>query len=477
MSSLPSRPSRLNRGARVPLSCALLLAVALLPRAAAARRYTLPELIARVDAVYPGVQAARAGVGSADAQLSQANRLWWPTGQLTFGITGAPDVRCTDAAGFADSNKAVRQANCIATTVVDLRQSSFEQVFNWKGPALNLSFGLLQPLYTFGKIEATQQLARASVDNARAQVDKDRAEVAFNVTRAYWLLKWARTASAVLDDVQSRLKDWIKKINDEIDKGKSTYTENDVVRLKLALDTAAYTALDVDKAKELGLAGVRMLTDDPDADIDEDELDVAEPGEEPLGWYEDAARTHRPEARMLSAGATAARASHKLQFSSLLPDVGVALTFNYGYAPTMDDPANGFMNHPNTIGAGLSLVARYSLDVPMRLANLDKAKADERVMAERRKQALGGISIEIENAWLEARAARRKSDLLGHSEKVARGWYNAVDQNLQVGVAESRDLVDAARSYFELRMRHLQSIMDVNMAEASLKQTAGLLVK
>ena len=115
--------------------------------------------------------------------------------------------------------------------------------------------------------------------------------------------------------------------------------------------------------------------------------------------------------------------------------------------------------------------------MPLRLANLSKAKADERMLTQRRRQALGGISIEIENAWLEARAARRRSDLLAHSEKVARGWYNAVDQNLQVGVAESRDLVDAARNFFELRMRHLQSIMDVNMATTVLKQAAGVLVQ
>ena len=36
---------------------------------------------------------------------------------------------------------------------------------------------------------------------------------------------------------------------------------------------------------------------------------------------------------------------------------------------------------------------------------------------------------------------------------------------------------EAARSFFEYRMRHLQSIMDVNMAMATLKQTAGVLVQ
>ncbi len=478
MASLLSRLLRLIREPRVPFVLALVAGVVALPSTAAARRYTLPELIAKVNAEYPGVQAAREGVDAADAQLAQANRLWWPTGQLTFGLTGSPNLRCfrtTYGPDGAPNGEVPDTRDCTHTNVVDLR--SGEQVLPIHGVAFNLGINLIQPLYTFGKIEAARQAAKAGLDVAHAQVDKDRAEVTFNVTRAYWLLKWARASSAVLEDVISRLKEWIKKINDDIDEGKTTYTENDLVRIKLALDTAQVTALDVDKGRELGLAGLRMLIADPDADIDEEELDVGDLALQPLGFYEDAAVVHRPEARMLTAGTHAADAQRRLKLAELLPDVGIAVSFTYAYAQTVDDPQNAFMNHPNALGAGLALVLRYNLDVPLRLANRWKAAADERSIRERRKQALGGISIEIENAWLDARAARRRADLLAHSEKVARGWYNAVDQNLKVGVAESRDLVDAARNYFELRMRHLQSIMDVNMATATLKQAAGVLVQ
>lgn len=481
MTSLLSRLLLPIRGRRVPSTLAVLVAVAavsLWPRAAQAHKYTLPELIAKVQAHYSGVQAARAGVESADAQLSQATRLWWPTGQLTFGLTGSPDVRCFSSVFDPTQGKYVDvrdTVDCTHTDVVDLR--SGEQVLPIHGVAFNLSANLLQPLYTFGKIEAARAAAKAGIDVAKAQVDKDRAEVTFNITRAYWLLKWARASAAILDDVIQRLKDWIKKIDADIDKGKTTYTENDIVRLKLALDTAELTALDVDKAKELGLSGLRMLTEEPDADIDDEDLDVSEVSEQPLAWYEDAAVVHRPEARMVAGAVAAAAAQHRLHIANLTPDLGVMLSFTYAYAQSVDDPQNAFMNHPNSLGAGLSLVFRYNLDVPMRLANLSKARADEKMAIARRKQALGGISIEIENAWLEARAARRKSEILGHSEKVARGWYNAVDQNLQIGVAESRDLVDAASNYFQLRMRHLQSIMDVNMAIASLKQAAGVLAE
>ena len=467
---------------RVPLArvalVALAVAVALSPRSAAARRYTLPELIAKVNAQYPGVLAAREGVASADAQLSQATRLWWPTGQLTFGLTGSPEVRCIDPVTHQPwtepgGNQARALSNCLQTGVVDLR--SGEEVLPVHGVAFNLGINLVQPLYTFGKIEAARHAAQAGLDVAKAQVDKDRQDVTFNITRAYWLLKWSRAAAATLDDGISRLKDWVKKINDDIDKGKSTYTENDLVRLKLALDTAQLTALDVEKGEELGLSGLRMLIDEPDADIDDDELDIIDPADQPLAYYEDAASTHRPEARMVAAGMHAARAQRALHLANLMPDIGLAVSFTYAYAQSIDQPYNAFMNQPNALGAGLSLVMRYNLDVAERLANHSKAVSDERMAIERRKQALGGIYIEIQNAWLDARNARRRADLTGHSEKVARGWYNAVDQNLQVGVADSRDLVDAARNYFELRMRHLQSIMDVNMATATLKQAAGVL--
>ena len=46
-----------------------------------------------------------------------------------------------------------------------------------------------------------------------------------------------------------------------------------------------------------------------------------------------------------------------------------------------------------------------------------------------------------------------------------------------VGTGSPRDLVEAARNYFELRLRHLQAIMDVNMAVTQLKMASGSLTR
>jgi outer membrane protein TolC len=140
----------------------------------------------------------------------------------------------------------------------------------------------------------------------------------------------------------------------------------------------------------------------------------------------------------------------------------------------VDNPQNAFMNHPNSTSLGLSLAFRQPLDIPLRLANFDKARAEERAFDQKRKEALGGIALEIEKAYADADAARKRNKLTAHGEKIARGWYNSVDQLLQVGTVESKDLVDAARSYFELRLQHLSAIMDLNVALAGLKRAAGV---
>src|SRR5262249_34505824 len=94
MHSSRVRPLLMTLRARLPLAILTIALVSGVSSPASARKYTLQELIDRVSRSYAGVQAARENVSSAQAQLAQANGLLWPQGQLTFGITGTPNVKC-----------------------------------------------------------------------------------------------------------------------------------------------------------------------------------------------------------------------------------------------------------------------------------------------------------------------------------------------------------------------------------------------
>ena len=102
------------------------------------------------------------------------------------------------------------------------------------------------------------------------------------------------------------------------------------------------------------------------------------------------------------------------------------------------------------------------------------AEADADVVTAQRHLVRGGVDFEVERAYADLAEARRRMGSGERGQKTARGWLNAVRQNMDLGTAQPRDLVDSARSYFELRISYFQAIMDVNLATAALRRAAGL---
>jgi outer membrane protein TolC len=454
------------------------------PARARAVRYTLEQLLAKVQSDYPGVLAAREGVGGADAQIHQANRLWMPTGDLTFGITGSPSVQChvTDplTGAFIDKDpmgnpipRNARLNHCDSTGGYNILAS--DQFLPLHGAAFNLSLNLLQPLYTSGKIEAAREGARTQREAAQDNVEVARADVVLNAVRAYWGLKTTRAVLATMEEGRDKLSDWIKSVEKDMEGNAPKYTPSDGARLKLALDNLELVIVDMTRNRDIALSGLRVLVGEPDADVDEEELDVEQIQVQPLSYYQDEARLHRPEAKLLDAGIHGAKIWKRIKLTDLLPDFGLAFNFTYGYAQSVDNPSNAFMQHTDVLGVSLLLVMRQPLDFGMRLARLEQAAADERAAQQRRKQALGGIEWDIASAYANLEEAHKRYDRTGHAEKISRGWYRSLGDKLDSGEAQTtRDLAEAARNYFEMRIRHLQSIMDVNVARAQLRRSTGV---
>lgn len=453
---------------------ALLLACVALAPAARAERYDLAQLVARVKSRAPQIDAAEGAIAIADAQAHTARRLWAPTGELTFGLTGAPEVRCADETGYSDPNQAIRERNCVQTNVADLKNNkSLADALPIQGVGLRLDVKLLQPLYTFGKIEAARDAAAAGRTVAGLGVEQARAEAVTLAVRAYYARKWALGAQATLDEALGRLEGWVKKIDAEIERGKSTYSETDLLRLKIAVEHVHLLRLEIVKAGEIAQSGLRLLTQDREAEVDGAELVLPDDPQRPLAHYELSAELKRPESRMLKAGVEAAAAQRKLRIAEMLPDLGIAGSFTYAYASSVDDPQNGFFNRPNTLSLGLALVLRQPLDFGLRSGKLEQARAEERTALAKRRLAQAGLLLEVERAFAEAKEARQRSARTGRAERLARSWLTAIDQNMEMGVGESRDLVDAARAYLEMRLRHLQAILDVHVTGAQLQRAAG----
>jgi len=224
-------------------------------------------------------------------------------------------------------------------------------------------------------------------------------------------------------------------------------------------------------------AGVRTLlgSEAPaDLDVDAEPLEPLEVPKRPVTHYEEAARLNRPEVLALGFAARAKHALSLLEQRREYPDVALVATGSYAYAPSVDSPVNAFANNPfNGLGFGLAATLRMPLDLGPRFARTDRARAEADETELRRREALGGIALEVRKAFDEMTEAQARVAAVQKGEKAGKAWVAAVTQNFSVGLAEARDLSDALLQYFKMRGFALQATFDVNVAAVTLARVSG----
>jgi outer membrane protein TolC len=454
----------------------LLALIALSATPAHAKRYTLKELIAKMTGEYAGVQAGRENVEAAKAALAQAQRMWLPTGELQFGFMPTPEVHClNDQYNTPDEGtKHQRELNCVRSDIVDLTTSTSGASYAWKGIALQLNISLNQTLTTFGKIESQIGQAKAGVETAVANLGREQAEAVYNITRAYWGLKATRAAIETIDEGMEKLKDWTQKVDDQLSgKNTSRYNEGDLARLKIAIVNGEMLLLEQQKNRAYAEQALKILTNDPEADIDDSELEFADPDPPaPLAEWQGRALRLRPEIRALDSGLDGARHLRRLRIAEFLPDLTLQSNLNFGYANTIDTPQSWYMGKSNYLSGGFTVNLRQPLDFGMRAARYLQARHDELANAARRRATLLTYSTEISRAYADYVETRGRAEQIRKGEKVSRGWYRAVDNNVSSGLYnDGREMVEVLQNYFSFRLRYFQVIYDANTALAWLERT------
>jgi outer membrane protein TolC len=457
------------------------------------RRLGVRDLWQMAQQRFPGLQAARHGVTSAKYTHDEQKWLALPSGEFTTFLSWSPEIQCQDAKGDSGLNLRVDGTNqavisgpgagqpvggssqCLATNVPPTLNSDTISAFLPHGALVRIDARVLVPLFTFGKLKAARDLGKVGVDLAKAAEEISRVDLALNVVRAYYGLKTARAALETVRDGQTQIKKWVKRIDDDLESGKSGYSEIDLMRLKVAEAQVDAAVVDVERTIKGTLRGLRYFAQDDNIDIDDGDLEVTYKDPAELSYYRDIALVRRPEMFQLRAYGEGAQLYKKLRIAELLPDFAFMATFGYGYAGAItNEPNNAFMNRFNYTGAGAGLVMRWNLDFGPRVARLQKAQADLAVFDAKRREALTGVATEVERTFYDLEEARKRLRAAETAERRARGWYQGVKQAVDVGTAESRDMLDALRAYFDQHIVVLRAINDVNVMHATLRRQCGL---
>jgi outer membrane protein TolC len=415
-----------------------------------ARTYGLPEVLKLADTNHPNIREARAELAQVRAQLDEAH--WAPFSQfkLEGGVTLAPQI----------------QGNNVFSPNTDVSLTTS------LGVAWKVGIEGVLPIWTFGKIGNLWDAAGANVKVHEADVEKARDVVRLDVRRAYFALQLARDAKLLLDDAKGTLGKAEKHLQEKVDKDEADPI--DLLKLQTFAAEIDVRTAEADKFVSVALAGLRFYTGVDDLDIPDDPL--APPRHElgPIENYEDVAEKARPELQEAKAGLAAREAQTRLAESNFFPNIGLGLQVGFAAAPEIDDQLNPFVVDPaNYFHYGAAIVFQWNLDFLPKSAQLRQAEAQLTEMRATQSFAEGGVKSEIELAYADVVAFKKQREAYEKAVKTNKKWLIRVQQGIDVGTIEDKELLEPAKQYALNRFNLLNSTMELDVAMAKLARATG----
>jgi outer membrane protein TolC len=431
--------------------CLMSVHIACSAVAAQGARWTLEQCLDRALSHSPEVNEAVVERRIAQSQLSQAKAGRLP--QVTYtSLNGITNAARGDAVNGRTDND-------------DL------------GPFTRGELEIIQPLYTFGRLQNEIRAATMGVETKDAATQKARDVVVATVKELYYNLQLSRQIQALLTEVQEQFTKALETAEQRLEAGESAITQQDILKLRIGLagvTKETYTlarAIAVTKEALLYQLGLSLKTD----------FDIAETGLEPvmlqlqpLEVYLAQAEKNRPELAQLEAGLVARQARLQAARSAYYPALFLAGTVRYSVAPNRDDQENPFVRDDfNFFQAGMALGLRWKLDFWMthakeaeRLAELAKAEVQK-------ENATQGIELDIKRRYLEVQETQHKIEAAQTARKAARALLVTTLTNFGLGVGEGKDVFDSLALYTRMASDYYTAVRDYNIAAARLSQATG----
>lgn len=413
--------------------------------------YSLKRCLRLAETNFPKIHQARAKLKKKRAQRSEAYTAPFSDWSVFGGLSPTPTVRGTPIYS-PDSDVAI----------------SSDMGLGWQ-----VGLEGLVPLWTFGKITNLWDAADAQIRVGEGEVQKEKNEVRLSVRKAYYGALLARDALALIHEAADRIDKYMNRLEKKVDEGEGD--EIDLLKIKMHREELVARESEALKQEALALSGLRFLTGVRGSfDVPNDPLRRLSHRLAPLARYLSAARVYRPEVNMARAGVLAREAQTRVERAKLFPDIGISAGFRWTNAPTVTDQRNPFArDSAHSRSYGLALAFRYKIDFLPQSARLAQAEAELEEQRATERYALGGVGVEVEQAFREAQDAERRLEAYTRATDYAKRWLIQVQQGIDVGTMDEEDVVDPAKEYALKKFSLMSATLDYNMALARLALATG----
>lgn len=422
----------------------------------------LKQLIAMALKYSPEVKASRSEVTLAKEQKAEVHGYRWP--QFDALVTGGivPNARLPQ----------VRQVGEDKTLYIPDPKDKLHGV-NVFG---NLTFTLIQPLYTFGKIAYRERAAGKNILVKRAGVHLKQGEVMLQVAKAYYGLILANEGKDAVQDARTYLSDARERITRLLKAHSPNVKESDQYRLAMYEGGVEKFAAQADEGSKLAYRALKALIGYGPNQNFRVPQSLPEPTAAPasLNHYIRLALQLRPEFTQLKEGLVARRLLVNAAKADRYPSFFFAILGQVAGAPGRDYNPDPYVNdYFNDIGAMPVLGAKWHFDFGIMKAKIGQARAELQHLRYTEKRALMGIPVQVAKDYAKVEENYKGSEGMGKAYVNARRWLITAFSNFDMGIGKMDDIFQAFERYGAFRGDYLKALYDYNVAVAELDKSSG----
>lgn len=336
----------------------------------------------------------------------------------------------------------------------------------------------VQPIFTWGAINKAIKAAQTAVEATEQEFEATRAELELRLYDLYYSYIFALEIERLLIDAEDKIGQIGNALDKQLDENPSEVDESDVFKFKVFEAQFGIQKAEVTQSLLFVRETWNYALRNDEATVYEPEVRFLDPIQsdiESISFYQNSAKTNRPELVGLELGKKAMREYIGALKSKNLPGLYLGFTTTFASTPIRPRQPNPFISTPeNTFNTAVGLTIRQNLNFFQAKTSLERSKLEVGRLDYIKEAMQDGIILELNEAYKNASTAKVKVEKTDEALQIAKEWLRMEQLDYDLGFGESKDLVDAVRQELELRLSEIETIFEFNSALAKLNKSAGL---
>lgn len=417
--------------------------------------YSLDDCIKMALAFSPQIKEQEQDVEIAKSRLTEAEGYLWPQIEITLLSGPAPKAR----------------GNQVTS---DFRNDRIEGL----GFFGSIDLTIIQPLYTFGKLEHSRNAAQHGIKVDQSRVQEKASDVIFEIKQYYYGHLAALEGSKLVNEITGYLESAIDRTRKLIEKESPYATELDLYKLETFHGMMGKFREEIDKNITLTKDALRAfigLGKNSEFDLQDKSLELTEIKIEDPGFYSSKSGELRPEFIQLNEGIEAKKALIEAAEADFYPDIFIAGFYSYSNASGRDKVTNPWIYDyfRHNVG-GLAIGLRWNIDFGITKAKKNRAIAEHLKLERLKDYAAVGIPLQVRKSYVELLEAKKNIESIQKASQSARKWMVGSILNYDMGTGEARDVADAIVAYGKIKEEYIKSLHAYNISYAEVLKNSGL---